>query len=475
MSCSHSLSALLANTQFAKDGPAMRRSKQASEKFAIASLNYRHQLAMDTVNTTSATMGGTISVVPQRDQPEFDAQSCHKVTDRGHLFDSFRHLCREYAMYTHDHTDVYNAIIFLFGTRTFASDAVPSDALAFVTSAAYIITVVISAGLNTNVPNNIVQKAAIAASIVSISDKHLKTIKPQVLAQNTRLWRHVYELLLIAKDKVSTVVTEITWVTMNGLTGIFQQPLRTPIDEFIEYVSNSKAIPTSSAAPLHVTARGEFVLNGNTYEASGYCLDGIILKKVCDGVADGVDMMEFVGLFTKTLDDYNAKDDLSICSGCSLQLVTENRRLYRYENSLCSADLTTAQNIEVHTDGTADFLAQMLLIDKRTQKVIRTGLRKHKCDLYDMHMLGGFDIKNCQKLSCLFEVSERAILGDVKCTGVSVWATIERMDNYEHDDKGLITRITHGKTTKYANQEGERVWWGCTPDGSALTIDDVVE
>lgn len=475
-SCEHTLEALLSRTIFAQDGQRMGTSKAYLEQRKLDAQTQLTQSQINSVMRMQNQMVGDVSLVGETPiVTSIDTQKFHKVTDRGPRLHSFNYL-REYATYQHDHADVYDAIVSLFGQRTFASDSPPSDALAFAVAAATIFKFGDAIGLNAHIPQDLAEKAAIVQTLIAIDDDYVKRTATKAAQEKGDDWKQfyvAYMALLKTRDKSSTFMTDILWSAMCSTLGLIGDITVTASDKFMHFVANVRSVSIDSAHSTSLTAQGDILYDANIHKVVGYCRNGAMLRRL-EETLDQPDMViTFQGLFCQTFHHYNAKNNKSVCAGCNLQMTTDDGRIYRYKNDLLGADIRTATDVKVLENGTAKIEAETVALDKKTGNVVRTGLRKLTCDLYDVHMLAGIDVEGCKNLSCLFPVDHPWLKANVVSTGVRAWATVERMDDYKVDKAGRILSITHGGQTKFAERDGKVLRWG-DKGGAAFTIDDII-
>lgn len=474
MSCRHSLKELLNRTQFAQDGAAMRRSKSVYVKYQSDSKMHIAQSSLNTALRVSNHLSGDVNLVSELNFPQLDTTLTAEITDHGPHLDYIHAILREYALYEYDHAVVYDAIVKLFGQRRFGTASTPADALTFAALAALLFTFAEALDMTGDVSEETRNYAKVVSTLVSVQDEFLQNSIDE-LRQNQadQQCRHLYNQMLIGKDRTSTFMTDLFWSTLCILFEFGGDMLVTSTDKFMEFVAAAKQVAMTEAAPVSITANGEVAYMGDTYRVVGYCADGVMLGKIHGGVK-GAESSSFVGLFCRAVGHFNAKNEQSVCGGCSTRVESEDGRLYEYKNSLISADISTAHSLEVGKKGRVSFKAETMLLDKRTNKVIRTGMREHRADIYDLHGLVGIDTSCSEKLSCLFPVASPLIKSGVKCNGVKVLATLERMDSYEVDGKGRILSIKHGKETKYAEKSSGKLKWGAK-GGAAFNVDDLVQ
>lgn len=475
MTCQHSVRSLLAKTQFAKDGPAANRSATVFKQFQIDQRLARSQIQMNIAKRMQNFQVGNMSLVGDDPHVSLDSTQLTNISDRGPFLNSIRGLLREYAQYEYDHGDIYDAAIELFGFHTMGPSAEPSDALAFITLAAVFFTIFKAAQPHSE--KNFPKQVEFVSSICSVDKNSLEKLMKIIEAdppQKTRI-DQIYELIIASKRNASTLVTDLLIELFGSFTSASLETYEEAIDPFMNYVAKIKQVSKSDAPMAKVTTEGDIVLDGEVFHMSGYSSDGILLSRTRAATDREGIACEVKEIFWKRLEDYNTSNASSVCAGCSLnKMFSENGRLSWYKNVLCSADLTTATNIFVHSNGKVEFEAQRLVTDTRTNKVLRTGLRSMMCDLYEMHMVAGFDVTRCHNLSCLFEKKNPEIIAEVRSEGVSVWAAVERMDQYECDELGRVRSIMLGGKKKYSCRNGDDLKW-CESRIGAFTIDDIVK
>lgn len=457
---------LLAETAFAKDGPAVQKAMTST------------RLTNETIQTPPLT-----KTLEQLQTP----------TDQGDRLDTFR-IFREYGAYTIIHSEVYNAFIHFLGEMTFGPEAAPSDALALAASTAFMMLVADRTNVNQNIPAHTRTMATKAAHFSYLSDAQIETCCKSLTDKETleQFWT-LYGILINRNRDTCTMVTDALWQMSQYIAcKLLCLPLppvpcicETPTKEFMRFAAHVRKVELSKGESISLNTDGELVYNGCIYKAVGYCQEGIMLSLVREGgndTAKSIALDRVLGYYLKehetrfffrTLPHHNMKSSRDSCAGCSASSKSNDMRLFVYNNALVSSDLKGAKDFEVHKDGTVSFSAQVLMHDRVKGKVVRTGYKQQRCEAYDIQSLLGFDVRACSGLSSMFASGLRGHVTTVKSQGIFVRSTIERMDDYYTDADGNITSIRHGPIQKWADRDGSTLIWSDKGD-EAFTLDDIV-
>lgn len=488
-SCEHTVASLLKRTQYANDSERVLDAQFAAMKAEQDTVNAKIQ-TIQTIHTQNmVNFGGMVGLpmIPPTPAPlSVSKERLLHVTDRSPLFAAVGGNVRMYDKYSIDHSAVFDAMLSLFGHHQLGVNAQPADAFAFISAFTLPFSILdASDALPSKLSPETITTARSACHFFNYDESYISSCAQQLAAKPVLLeyTRFIVCLMLSGKDYPSSLLVHVAFSLFHDQLVPVQLPQPVtpiiPLHEYIPFCVAASNSDLTEAPTLTLSDDGRLFHDGKRVTLLGYLQTGLLISTFVPSGSDTdsklpplEETISFKApVFTAPPATRPSPD--AVCAGCSLATTQLNRQLSIYKSALVTADLTTATDPSIATDGVTTFRANGLAWDDKRKRIVRTGLRTFQADVFDLHAAAGF--KHIPGLSVLFgtELDQQHQFSEAVSNGISVGTVLLRVDDYVVDNMGRVTSITMAGQKKYATQMQGKLTWG-EKATHAFTFDDVV-
>lgn len=489
-SCEHTVASLLKRTQYAEDSERVLDAQIAAMKEKQDGDNAEVQTMQTIQMQTMVNFGGMtgLPIIPPIPAPTTIAKErLLHVTDRSPLFDALGRNVRMYDKYSLDHSVVFDAMVSLFGHHQLGVGAQPADAFAFISAFTLPFSILdASDELPSKMSSETITSARNACHFFNYDESYICSCAQQIAAKPVLLEyaRFIVCLMLCGKDYTSSLLVHVAISLFKSQFFPVQlpQPITPiiPLHEYIPFCVAASNSDLTEAPTLILSDDGRLFHDGKRVTLLAYLQAGLLISTFVSSGVDADDsklppVEETISFKAPVIvaPPATRPSPDAVCAGCSLATTPLNRQLSVYTSALVTADLTTATDPSIATDGITTFRANGLAWDDKRKRIVRTGLRTFHADVFDLHTAAGF--KNIPGLSVLFgtDLDQQHQFAQAVSNGISVGTVLLRVDDYVVDHIGRVTSITIAGQKKYATQMHGKLTWGDEAT-HAFTFDDVV-